>query len=348
MEKITKYLLLLCLPYCFGNRDASQLENEIQPLQCDNNGIMASVNQKMEEIEELLKEKEERMERLLKERDVEMERILLTKEEETKRLLKERDDRIGKLESDLLNQNVRLAHVTRDMTSLKRNIVRKNTYVNGLVRKISELENVMNGGIPTARGSNNANSNIDTSSGLTDIPGVPQFSSSDVKSNISRGAVKDGNHEELLVNPSRQKRVVPSTASPQTPVAFHTTITTKAFTPDDTVVFDKETLDQGNGYNPGDGIYTVPETGTYVFTWTVICDRHGFIQTVLVANGVVRGSSWTEATDVNDLHQTTAVVVLPLNQGDHVFIRMGHTYGTGHIVTDSTLGVSTFSGWKLV
>lgn len=133
-------------------------------------------------------------------------------------------------------------------------------------------------------------------------------------------------------------------------VAFHSylsstvTIGTQA-----TVVFNHESLDLGNGYNPSDGIYTVPESGVYVFSWTILCDLHKAFQTQLVVNGVVMGTSYTDSDEINDYHQTSQSVVLVLSQGDHVFVRVGDVFRDGKAVvkSDSTLARPTFSCWKL-
>ncbi|XP_021356915.1 uncharacterized protein LOC110452606 [Mizuhopecten yessoensis] len=143
-----------------------------------------------------------------------------------------------------------------------------------------------------------------------------------------------------------QSRVAPS--SPRRAVAFHAEFSkNKVFSDNEIIAYDQEKLDQGGGYNPGVGLYIVPESGTYVITWTAVCYAHSAFQTVLVVNGAIRGLSWTDAEEINDDHQTTAIVVLTLNQGDRVFVRMGRTYGRGVIVSDSTAAWSTFSGWKI-
>ncbi|OWF50145.1 uncharacterized protein LOC110450782 [Mizuhopecten yessoensis] len=121
----------------------------------------------------------------------------------------------------------------------------------------------------------------------------------------------------------------------------------KAVTPDSAVIYDHETLNSGDGYNTETGLYTVPESGLCVLTWTTICEINDAFQTVLVVDEAVRGSSWTDANKTVEYHQTTAVVVFTLNPGDHVFIRMGHAYGHGRIVSQSYIGISTISGWKL-
>ncbi|XP_033755695.1 uncharacterized protein LOC117338451 [Pecten maximus] len=137
---------------------------------------------------------------------------------------------------------------------------------------------------------------------------------------------------------------------PKQTIAFHVALSTSKDVHDSTIVYDQVKLDTGHGYNQGDGIYIVPEAGTYVFTWTSICNVYDVFQTVLAVDGAQRGSSFKDARDRNvaELQQTTAVVILVLNQGDHVFIRMGNVYDHGTFISlPMTYGESTFSGWKL-
>ncbi|XP_033762216.1 uncharacterized protein LOC117343810 [Pecten maximus] len=142
---------------------------------------------------------------------------------------------------------------------------------------------------------------------------------------------------------SRHKRVV---STP--PIAFHTKMSSsKTMLTGNTLIYDEETLDQGNGYNPRDGIYTVPVSGTYVFAWKVLSKTHTIIITSLVVNGEVMGSSDSDSEDITDYHQSTAMVVVPLIQGDHVFIRITRINSNGGLVSDNGHGKATFLGWKL-
>ncbi|XP_060078519.1 uncharacterized protein LOC132558017 [Ylistrum balloti] len=156
----------------------------------------------------------------------------------------------------------------------------------------------------------------------------------------------DDDEEVSTISSSRQNRVPTMRA-----VAFHTALSTfkTAFKTDAAVIFDHEALDNGNGYSPTEGIYIVPQSGTYVLTWTILADARQEFDTFLIVNGDVRGSSFSDTSENGDYYQSTAVVVIFLNEGDHVFIRMGYTtVAVGTIVsTDNHYGVSTFSGWKL-
>ncbi|XP_033755045.1 EMILIN-2-like [Pecten maximus] len=168
---------------------------------------------------------------------------------------------------------------------------------------------------------------------------------SDEDSNVAQAEKEAETLSTAKFSECPQKRVAPTN---RTAVAFHVTLSKRTtVTNNDVIVYDFETLDQGDGYNPRDGLYIAPESATYVLTWTTICNPHNYFKTLLVVNGAIRGTSWTDSQEINDYHQTTAVIVLTLNQGDHIFIRMGPTNGHGTIVSDNIVGYSSFSGWKL-
>ncbi|XP_021341353.1 uncharacterized protein LOC110442189 [Mizuhopecten yessoensis] len=142
---------------------------------------------------------------------------------------------------------------------------------------------------------------------------------------------------------SGRKRVAPY---PVSNVAFHAEMTvTGTVVKGSPLVYNHEVLDHGDGYSATDGMYLVPESGTYVITWTTVT-YHDFAQTFLIVNGERRGSSMTDSHAVTDVHQATMIVVLTLNEGDHVSIRVG-TLGHGTIHTSDINSKPTFSGWKL-
>lgn len=159
----------------------------------------------------------------------------------------------------------------------------------------------------------------------------------------------DSNRSMLMtanISKSRQTRVAEIPRS----MAFHASLSNRSsFKTNAAVVFDNEALDNGNGYTPTDGIYIVPESGIYVFTWTMLAGSHQEFDTHLVVNGQVKGSSFSDTSENGDYYQSTAVVVISVSAGDHIFIRMGYTtQAVGDIVsTDSRYGQSTFSGWQL-
>ncbi|XP_060076694.1 uncharacterized protein LOC132556327 [Ylistrum balloti] len=149
--------------------------------------------------------------------------------------------------------------------------------------------------------------------------------------------------DENRTGKKRGIRVVPPALQ-----AFHLELTHSLTAGKGNIVkFDDETLDDGDGYNANDGIYTVPKTGTYVITWTTLSGFRSYIQTYLIVNGVRRGASFADAQEIHDVHQATGIVVLRLNQGDHLFIQVGRTTNNTVYSDINYSGRPTFSGWIL-
>ncbi|XP_069111303.1 uncharacterized protein [Argopecten irradians] len=170
----------------------------------------------------------------------------------------------------------------------------------------------------------------------------------------SHTKVSNGNHDNMVpghlesnYSKGRIVRRLKRVATSSSTVVFHTELTTsKTLVKDLMMIFNNKVLDQCNGYNPQDGIYTVPVSGTYVITWKVISEMKTYINTALIVNGVEKGLSLTNSEDITDKHQSTAIVVLRLEEGDHLFIRVTSTH-TGKVVSDIANGHPTLSGWKI-
>jgi len=109
---------------------------------------------------------------------------------------------------------------------------------------------------------------------------------------------------------------------------------------------DFQVIDVGDGYNSQDGIFDVPVTGVYVFTYTIYTAHH-YIRTELVINGQVKTTAMTDAEWVNEVRTSTAIIVTPANAGDHVFVRRADTLSECNIYSSITYVVPTFSGWIL-
>jgi hypothetical protein len=109
--------------------------------------------------------------------------------------------------------------------------------------------------------------------------------------------------------------------------------------------FDVVKTNQGNAYHPNTGVFMVPQTGTYVFTWTVRIDIHNAHSTELIVNtesvGIVHLS-----TGETTIGEVTGIVVVHVNAGDDVFVRTFGNYNSGFITSD-VAGRSSFAGWKL-
>lgn len=109
--------------------------------------------------------------------------------------------------------------------------------------------------------------------------------------------------------------------------------------------FDVVKTNQGNAYHPSTGVFMVPQTGMYVFTWTVRIDGANYHSTELVVNtesmGIVHlNTGGTTAGEV------TGIVVVHVDNGDDVFVRTYGNFNGGCVLSDHA-GRSSFAGWKL-
>lgn len=115
------------------------------------------------------------------------------------------------------------------------------------------------------------------------------------------------------------------------------------------ITFDNIQTNVGNGYNKHTGSFIVPQSGVYVFTWTLVISSTSEVCTNLLVNGVIRGDAYGYS-GILDVRQTsTAIVVIHVNKGDTAFIRTasdGACGQTGAIYGD-TWRRSSFAGWLL-
>lgn len=111
-----------------------------------------------------------------------------------------------------------------------------------------------------------------------------------------------------------------------------------------TLIYDVVKINKGQGYHQDDGIFTVPSSGVYVFTWTVAVKSYGWASTELVINGVVFGATYAHG-ESRDWDHSSGNVVVETHTADHVYIRMQEN--GMDVVVSNERGRSSFSGWKL-
>ncbi|XP_062588227.1 uncharacterized protein LOC134249885 [Saccostrea cucullata] len=153
---------------------------------------------------------------------------------------------------------------------------------------------------------------------------------------------------------SAQKRLLTGIQPTSSPfpdvVAFSSYISTHEthLTEDHTIKFDKIVTNIGNHYNPHSGLFTAPQHGVYVFTWSLYCAVDGYIFSHLVVNSNVVGAMFTTAQGATNYRATTWTVVVEVNKDDVVYIR---TLPNGNSHSGSLYsGVnyrSSFNGWRL-
>ena len=139
---------------------------------------------------------------------------------------------------------------------------------------------------------------------------------------------------------------VPPTLEPTEQIAFYTYLSANSaasLRQHHILVFDTVKTNMGDGYHVGDGIFIVPSSGLYVFAWTVTVQTHGWASVEIVVNAEVLGSAFADGpTGWGD---GAGIIVVHVNAGDHVFIRMQEN-GVGPINSNAR-GRTSFSGWKL-
>lgn len=111
------------------------------------------------------------------------------------------------------------------------------------------------------------------------------------------------------------------------------------------LVFDVVKTNNGNGYHPSTGTFIAPETGIYVFTWTIRESASCSHSTQLMVNTSEIGIIHVISGAGSDM-SGTGVVVTHVNAGDDVYVRT-HAKWNNCYVSSNGAGRSSFAGWKL-
>jgi hypothetical protein len=143
---------------------------------------------------------------------------------------------------------------------------------------------------------------------------------------------------------------VATTSPPPTTsaIAFYAYMTkdTPTITIRHSLTFDVVKTNLGNGYHPATGVFIAPESGVYVFTWSIRENGNDYHPTELMVNTDVLGVLFVNADGGSSTG--TGVVVTHVNAGDDVFIRTSF-FGPNNAggVGSNDAGRSSFAGWKL-
>lgn len=84
-------------------------------------------------------------------------------------------------------------------------------------------------------------------------------------------------------------------------------------------------LNRGKGYNAFDGVFVVPVTGAYVFTWSFLSWPHGWVYSVLMKNADVISTRQSESDSPSAWNVSLSTVVVDVSSGDHVYVGLGRT-----------------------
>jgi hypothetical protein len=112
------------------------------------------------------------------------------------------------------------------------------------------------------------------------------------------------------------------------------------------LIFDVPVTNYGNGYNKHTGIFTAPQSGVFVFSFTIFPDRGSSIAVNIYRNSEVVGQVYSYISSP-DFSGTSMVAVLSMRIGDVTFIRTSPTTtSSGSIYSDGNVK-SSFAGWKI-
>lgn len=115
------------------------------------------------------------------------------------------------------------------------------------------------------------------------------------------------------------------------------------------LVYDVVKTNIGNGYRSHTGVFLVPKSGVYVFTWTFRTGNNYDHSIQLMKNKEDVGSVYFHSGHGRAEAGGTGIVVTHANAGDDVFTRTNPTLyiETGHYIQSNAHGRSSFAGWKI-
>ncbi|XP_021342812.1 uncharacterized protein LOC110443130 [Mizuhopecten yessoensis] len=131
-----------------------------------------------------------------------------------------------------------------------------------------------------------------------------------------------------------------------TNVAFSVTLSSDmTLNAHETIVYNHVILDNTNMFNSRTGVFSVPVSGVYVFTWSCTSGRNGggTVRTSLRIDGVSRCVTYADSPNDGDFESSTGLIVTSVNEGVTVYIRAEES---GKIMNNH-YAVATFSGWRL-
>ncbi|XP_062609113.1 complement C1q tumor necrosis factor-related protein 3-like [Saccostrea cucullata] len=91
------------------------------------------------------------------------------------------------------------------------------------------------------------------------------------------------------------------------------------------IVFDLETLDTTNSYEPNSGIFTVPMNGIYVFYWNLLTNQASGMDTTLMSTHGPLGFGFVSHAE--NWENGGNLIVAKLTTGTHVWVKKADKYG---------------------
>lgn len=132
-------------------------------------------------------------------------------------------------------------------------------------------------------------------------------------------------------------------------VAFYSFLTRNLHEPstNHVIVYNNVITNIGGNYNKYSGVFTAPQSGTYVFTFTVYCSPESGVSLQLVANSQIFDGVLCNAQGADWHRSVSSTAVIQINQGDSVFIRTHHNVTTIGDISSYDNARTCFAGWFL-
>ena len=94
------------------------------------------------------------------------------------------------------------------------------------------------------------------------------------------------------------------------------------------VKFDEVSVNEGNHFNSGDGIFVAPVSGTYQFSWTTITGTKNIAETELRVDNAIKETLHISLG--TGTISGTKMVLCKVGKGDHVWIQTSRMYATNY------------------
>ncbi|XP_061176947.1 heavy metal-binding protein HIP-like [Saccostrea echinata] len=94
-----------------------------------------------------------------------------------------------------------------------------------------------------------------------------------------------------------------------------------------TVIFDKVTLNEGKGYNKKTGVFTAPEEGLFNFSWTMKSKAGQYFVSEIVHDGKPIAYNQADGRGLTGYAMTSNTANIKMNKGDKAWIRTKDSYG---------------------
>lgn len=149
--------------------------------------------------------------------------------------------------------------------------------------------------------------------------------------------------------PNLQKTPSKRVTSGHENVAFYSYLSKNLHEPsiNHVLVYDNVVTNIGGHYNRYTGVFTAPQSGTYVFTFTVYCNAGGGVSLELIVNSYIFDGILCNASGADWDRTASSTAVKQINQGDTIFIRTHHQFATVGDIRSYVNERTCFAGWFL-